>query len=400
MFRGLGANINAKDGSSSPFFELIKEFEGGRLFVNAFTPAPDTPRGLACFFSGEYPALNGCDTRYKYPGRFLQLQHGKSSLLKILQDNNFNTVGLFHQPLKTFILPQDFNQNLNCSLELNFSDAINQVKSIADMKSDLVFFVEDIDFHMAVDREKMNPIAGQIGNFKVTNNINKLLNEFPQREKFFDLIIVFSDHGCKFVGDKTDSVHYLDRDRTQILLYILESQTQSNLFIDEEFVSLLDIGRVVLDCAGITYSEWSGRNYNILSKEGADNEMPILIEDYRWIVTNREPHRPIVGAFPDAWIVRDKDRIGFSIDGDIGIFEESALSIMPARQSLAEVEKFRTSCERFLEEHATNYKLIREQFNSIHEMNRYLADLEIGYKDESPFNYHGGKKYRLSRRKR
>jgi hypothetical protein len=177
-------------------------------------------------------------------------------------------------------------------------------------------------------------------------------------------------------------------------------QTQSNLFIDEEFVSLLDIGRVVLDFAGITHSEWSGRDYNILSKEGTENNMPILIEDYRWIITNREPHRPIVGAFPDVWIVRDKNRIGFSMDGNIGIFEDSAFSVIPANQSLTEEENFKTFCERFLEEHATNYKIIKEQFNSIHDMERHLAGFEIGYKDESLFNYYKGKKHSFIRRNR
>ena len=54
---------------------LIDDFVknlGGDLYQNCFSPAPDTPRSMACFYSGQTPINNKCDTRVKWPGKFLK----------------------------------------------------------------------------------------------------------------------------------------------------------------------------------------------------------------------------------------------------------------------------------------------------------------------------------------
>ena len=33
---------------------------GGTIYKKCYTPAPDTPRSLACLYSGRYPIRNGC----------------------------------------------------------------------------------------------------------------------------------------------------------------------------------------------------------------------------------------------------------------------------------------------------------------------------------------------------
>ena len=46
------------------FDKWIQDF-GGCTYSNCYTPAPDTPRSLACFYTGLYPKLNGCRSRIR-----------------------------------------------------------------------------------------------------------------------------------------------------------------------------------------------------------------------------------------------------------------------------------------------------------------------------------------------
>ncbi|MDR2410362.1 MAG: hypothetical protein LBE13_19935, partial [Bacteroidales bacterium] len=40
---------------------------GGTLYMNCYTPGPDTPRSLACIQTGLYPYFNGCNLRTQWP---------------------------------------------------------------------------------------------------------------------------------------------------------------------------------------------------------------------------------------------------------------------------------------------------------------------------------------------
>ena len=73
---------------------------GGTLFTNCYTPAPDTPRSLACMQTGLYPFFNGCNSRVKWPKFFLE--PSKKTVFDLLNDcqykqlfyipeNNYNT---------------------------------------------------------------------------------------------------------------------------------------------------------------------------------------------------------------------------------------------------------------------------------------------------------------------
>lgn len=53
-------------------FDTMFQKIGGTLFSKCYTPAPDTPRSLACLWSGYVPSNNGCDTRIKWPHFFMK----------------------------------------------------------------------------------------------------------------------------------------------------------------------------------------------------------------------------------------------------------------------------------------------------------------------------------------
>lgn len=44
---------------------------GGTLYTNCFSPAPDTLRSIACYYTGLLPMENGCDTRVKWPSKLI-----------------------------------------------------------------------------------------------------------------------------------------------------------------------------------------------------------------------------------------------------------------------------------------------------------------------------------------
>ena len=61
-------NDNMEKTSLDLFFENL----GGTILTNCYTPAPDTPRSIACLQSGLLPYLNGCDSRVKWPRYFMK----------------------------------------------------------------------------------------------------------------------------------------------------------------------------------------------------------------------------------------------------------------------------------------------------------------------------------------
>ena len=79
-------SYNPKIKSNGPLDEIIENF-GGTIFQNCYTPAPDTPRSLACLHSGLYPERNGCNTRIRWPYYYFK---EKNSLLESLVEADFN----------------------------------------------------------------------------------------------------------------------------------------------------------------------------------------------------------------------------------------------------------------------------------------------------------------------
>jgi len=71
-------NQNVKDKTS---FDLLLEKIGGCIYTNCYTPAPDTPRSLACLQTGLHPYFNGCNTRIKWPKYYVKEEVRKAGYL-------------------------------------------------------------------------------------------------------------------------------------------------------------------------------------------------------------------------------------------------------------------------------------------------------------------------------
>ena len=71
MVRANRLQLCNSDLKAPTLIDTFIEELGGVLFANTFTPAPDTPRSIAAFFTGRDPELNGCDKFSKWPLYYL-----------------------------------------------------------------------------------------------------------------------------------------------------------------------------------------------------------------------------------------------------------------------------------------------------------------------------------------
>ena len=284
--------------------KLICEYQGGTIYTNCFTPSPDTPRSLGAFFSGEYPSLNGCNTRSKYPGEFLNQMQGKQSFPRILIDSGFKMISLLHQPLGEFIFPKDI-QGLFSTAE-SLDSAVEKVLSIAEKNEDVIFFVENIDYHMSVDALNWNISANQVGTNRIAQHLKSIISKFDGGVDFFDLFILFSDHGCKFVGKEINEVNYMDRDRTQVYLYTREKNEKGEIEKESGLTSIMEVRDYILGKAKLL---------SIDAQKLLTNKLPripgLLIEDYAWDTTKKNPNIPTIGNFPNVWVYRNDSQVVF-----------------------------------------------------------------------------------------
>ena len=84
--------------------DFISEL-GGTLYSNCYSPAPDTPRSMAAFYSGKLPFENGCDSRVKWPKKFLN--DDNDTFFKKFLENDYKLT-FFSNPneRKTGLFPQ------------------------------------------------------------------------------------------------------------------------------------------------------------------------------------------------------------------------------------------------------------------------------------------------------
>ena len=65
MLRAINQNVCNDEVPWNRLDDALSKF-GGIVYSNCYSPAPDTPRGLASIWTGTYPKVNGCDTRSKH----------------------------------------------------------------------------------------------------------------------------------------------------------------------------------------------------------------------------------------------------------------------------------------------------------------------------------------------
>lgn len=229
----------------SPVLELMGKI-GGTWFREAYTPAAETPRALACMYTGLYPKRNGCRKRGQWPYYFMDT--GCDNLFRLLKRHDYRT--LYYASPYSFspregIVPRDFD---SCGEAFFDYDEITEAVEKDSSKNLCVWLGYD-DYHDAVDHYSCGPvvsreIADKVGQEHLASAIDKFIRSVGNK---FDRIILFSDHGCLLENDKNSE--YIGKTRTNITLFVHRAGDKGINEI-KNTVSLMDIFPTVAEWLG------------------------------------------------------------------------------------------------------------------------------------------------------
>ena len=247
-------------------FDRIVRKTGGTLFTNCFTPSPDTPRSLGCFWSGQTPWRNGCDSKLKYPRYFLKTP----SFLDLLHERDYE-LNFFSPPLHLDlgILPDGYVEKGRHNQDMDLKKYLSETTF-----SDNSFtFISLPDFHWALD-DLINTMRGVEQGLYVLADCLEIIVSAPVFE-CFDYVLIFSDHGCKIDSQfRTEEKYQLmNRDRTNIFMYLRE-KGQAELIYNDKLCSIVDIYPTICDILKIPYVADCG--YSLRSPHSHDY---IIAED-------------------------------------------------------------------------------------------------------------------------
>ena len=216
---------------------------GGCTYINSFTPAPDTPRSLACFYTGLYPKNNGCTTRIQWPKYYLH--KNKETIFKYFHKNDYKIHTNFsNNEIETGYLTEEDAKYINNYL--SFLDLIESIKNNHKNKKEL-FFINLQDYHYCISDYSSLSLGAKEGNKKLVEVLKLFFENFDKDS--FDYTFIFSDHGCKLQNDKLNPHHdylLLNDNRSKIFMH-MRKKNDKHLIIDKRLRTIMDIYPTVID---------------------------------------------------------------------------------------------------------------------------------------------------------
>ena len=357
-------------------YDIFKRL-GGTWYTNAYTPAPETPRAMAAFYTGLYPAKNGCLKRGMWPYYFQNpdLENIFSLLAKQGYKNYYYASPYSFSP-KEGIVPKGFDRYA----EIVFDYKTLVEKALADKGDNLCVYAGFDDYHDAVDIYSCGSVVSRdeadgVGQTHLKACMEQLLD--AAGSDFFDKIIIFSDHGCMLKGDgikNRDKLAYVSPVRTGITLFI-HDKGAAQVTKETRMVSLLDIFPTVagwvgqsVECDGITLDSDAKRN--------------LVVED---IYHYRGVDKFLYSTY-DLWAYISDDFYYIeTLDGKGRLYKcrDSLWSEVPVGQYGSEIEGFRkeiVSKSCFYSQNTTGYKLIETKEKAMGNELLFKTDAQFGSK--------------------
>ena len=240
---------------------------GGTIFNNCYTPGPDTPRGMATFFTGVDPYENGCNTRLKWPQFFLK--ENQQTIFDIFLEKNYK-INSFSSPNERAngLFPSQIAALDIHNESYNLEDYLSSIK----LEQDHFLFISVPDFHLAFDDFGYNKKGEKEAYNIVQSTFDIVFSKFDKND--FDHIFIFSDHGFKFsLERKLEPIeHLINQDRSNNLL-IHRKKHQDTLTNYHKLCSIADFFDTYQDLLGLKVKT----SKSFLSKHDRDY---VIIEDH------------------------------------------------------------------------------------------------------------------------
>lgn len=268
--------------------KLLKNL-GGTIYINCFTPGPDTPRGLACFWTGLIPMKNGCDKRIRYPKFYLNgnvenlwdtfKNYGYG--INIYSRQQISDVGVFPESIQ----PKKYQD-------------IKEFISSVSIVDNSVTFIALTDYCDGLGEYNYSMNGVKKGHKKTSDALNLFFNKYNKNE--FDYIFIFSDHGHKTLKERTESAQYLlSKDRTNIFAMI-RKKNDSDIIYNEKMCSIIDFYPTIKQIIGENAPDYLD-GISLISQE--EHEY-IVAEDHNYFT-------PETNQLIDRWAVIRKNSIYF-----------------------------------------------------------------------------------------
>jgi hypothetical protein len=282
------STFNGNVKKDTPLDIAFKEM-GGTTYTNCFSPGPDTPRGMATYYSGVNPYENGCNTRLKWPQYFLDKE--LNTIFDLFIEKGFK-IDCFANPKERFtgLYPSHISDMNVHNQDLDLDKYLSELK----LQNDHFLFLSIPDYHWAFD-DFGYTASGEKKAYKVTKSVFDIVFKNFNKDDF-DHIFIFSDHGFKFDAElKLEPKAYLlNEDRTNSIM-MHRVKGQEGLIHNDKLCSLTDLYPTYEEILGISQT----KSFSLLS----DNEHKfIAIEDH-------VDFRPSINLNIELWALVTKDHI-------------------------------------------------------------------------------------------
>lgn len=240
---------------------------GGTLYKKCYTPAPDTPRSLACMQSGIYPYSNGCNTRIKWPAYYLN--DNIKTIFDYFAEIQYD-VNLYATNDRVEVGQFKFDSSNFIHIYNDCNDFLENMSKGSDNE---LSFLTLLDYHAAIDDFRGTLEGCKKGQDLIFSSFEKYINKSVL--DVYDHIFIFSDHGHMLDREirlKKTTLDYLNDTRSQILMFH-HTKCDASLNIDTELRSILDLFPTLLQIVtpnniekrdGVSLLSLSGHNFLVI----------------------------------------------------------------------------------------------------------------------------------------
>ena len=214
---------------------------GGTAYTNCYTPASDTPRGMASFYTGKYPKNHGCVFKYQWPQDFLEKD--TLNLFTLFQKSGYKISAYCDEEKSNFgVFPKHPKFNINYNLKQYLID----LKKLNEKEENVMSFIILSDYHWAIDDYGSNPLADKKGQVQISNAFEQIFKEINPDN--FDHIVIFSDHGFISRTKRFENKKYLivNDDRAKIMMFVRQ-KGDKKLKTNNKLTTIMDIMPTFMD---------------------------------------------------------------------------------------------------------------------------------------------------------